>query len=141
MLKLRNQPNLFADKEFVPSHMNGEEYKAGKFAFSLRKRLMEEHLGLMENSYHKAPKEISVDDPIAENFFVNVWMKAAHDNTRIYEEVFRCYPTNMVGFWCFNNFRRLKLAILRRTFISVNCSILFIKLLLNYTHRYCGYSE
>ncbi|KAI1726716.1 phospholipase D active site motif domain-containing protein [Ditylenchus destructor] len=87
---------LVTDKEFVPSHMNGEEYKAGKFAFSLRKRLMEEHLELMENSYHKTGKEISVDDPTSENFFVNIWMKAAHDNTRIYEEVFRCYPTNMV---------------------------------------------
>jgi phospholipase D1/2 len=34
------------DKEFVESSMNGETWKAGKFAYSLRRSLWSEHLGL-----------------------------------------------------------------------------------------------
>lgn len=32
---------LVTDKEFVPSTMNGQPYQAGRFASSLRKRLMQ----------------------------------------------------------------------------------------------------
>uniref|UniRef100_A0A915ED17 Phospholipase n=1 Tax=Ditylenchus dipsaci TaxID=166011 RepID=A0A915ED17_9BILA len=89
---------LIKDHEFVPSTMNGEPYEAGKFAYSLRKRLMEEHLGLMEDSHHKADPgyQISVDDPIVDAFYNDIWREVANENTRIFEEVFRCYPTNLV---------------------------------------------
>ncbi len=36
------------DEEFYSTKMNGNRYKAGKFAFSLRMRLWREHLGLFE---------------------------------------------------------------------------------------------
>lgn len=37
---------LIEDKEFVGSSMDGNPWKAGKFAFSLRLSLWAEHLGL-----------------------------------------------------------------------------------------------
>lgn len=35
---------LVSDKEFLPSTMNGRPYDAGRFAFSMRKHLMEVRL-------------------------------------------------------------------------------------------------
>uniref|UniRef100_A0A7E4VB52 Phospholipase n=1 Tax=Panagrellus redivivus TaxID=6233 RepID=A0A7E4VB52_PANRE len=86
------------DKEFVPSLMNGKPYRGGKFATSLRKRLMSEHLGLLEGVLHPSRPEfdINLEDPICDSFFVDVWCKIASDNTRIYEDVFRVIPTDMV---------------------------------------------
>lgn len=37
---------VIEDKEFLESSMNGEPWKAGKFAHSLRCSLWSEHLGL-----------------------------------------------------------------------------------------------
>ncbi|KAL0482919.1 phospholipase D [Acrasis kona] len=42
---------VIEDKEFVPGKMNGQPYKAGKFALSLRLRLWKEHLGLMKKKH------------------------------------------------------------------------------------------
>lgn len=39
---------LIEDRELVPSYMNGEEYRASKFALSLRIQLWKEHLGLLD---------------------------------------------------------------------------------------------
>ncbi|KAG0172715.1 Phospholipase D1 [Apophysomyces sp. BC1015] len=41
---------LVEDTEMVPSYMNGKEYKAAKFAHSLRMQLWREHLGLLNFS-------------------------------------------------------------------------------------------
>ncbi|KAL7071209.1 hypothetical protein ACQ4LE_009433 [Meloidogyne hapla] len=89
---------LITDHEFIDTKMNNQPYKAGKFAFSLRKRLMMEHLGLLEGTYPriKAPSTINVDDPISPKFYEDVWCRIAESNTRIYEEVFRVFPTNLV---------------------------------------------
>lgn len=89
---------LITDHEFVESRMNGLPYNAGKFAFSLRKHLMREHLGLLEDGYMRTrPKQpIDVDDPVCPSFYTDIWCQAAETNTRTYEEVFRCYPTNLV---------------------------------------------
>jgi phospholipase D1/2 len=78
--------------------MNGMPFNAGKFAFSLRKRLMMEHLGLLEDSYPrtKSPRQIDVNDPVCPTFYEDYWCKIAESNSRIYEEVFRVYPTNLV---------------------------------------------
>ncbi|KAI9473922.1 MAG: hypothetical protein EXX96DRAFT_488418 [Benjaminiella poitrasii] len=38
---------LVEDTEMVPSFMNGKEYKAAKFAYTLRMQLWKEHLGLL----------------------------------------------------------------------------------------------
>lgn len=98
---------LITDHEFIDTKMNYQPYKAGKFAFSLRKRLMMEHLGLLEGTYPrvKAPStiQINVEDPISNTFYEDIWCRIAESNTRIYEEVFKVFPTNLVCFLCLCN--------------------------------------
>ncbi|XP_058083972.1 phospholipase D zeta 1-like isoform X2 [Magnolia sinica] len=59
---------LIEDKDFVDSFMNGNSWKAGKFAFSLRLSLWSEHLGL----------------------------RAGETNTMIYQDVFACTPNDLI---------------------------------------------
>ena len=33
------------------------------------------------------PVSLSVEDPASEEFYINTWMKTAHSNTDVYEEV------------------------------------------------------
>uniref|UniRef100_A0A914HQS8 Phospholipase n=1 Tax=Globodera rostochiensis TaxID=31243 RepID=A0A914HQS8_GLORO len=91
---------LITDHEFVDGRMDGKAFRAGKFASSLRTRLMREHLGLLEDSLPKTSPgkaaEIDVTDPICPTFYEDHWCQIAASNTRIYEEVFRGYPTNLV---------------------------------------------
>lgn len=68
--------------------MDGQRYQAGKFALSLRKRLFREHLGLLKMGNN----EISIEDPVADCFYKETWIRIAARNTKIYEEVFRCIP-------------------------------------------------
>ncbi|MFH4983660.1 hypothetical protein AB6A40_010369 [Gnathostoma spinigerum] len=80
--------------------MDGKPYEAGKFARSIRKAVMGEHLGLLPNqkrSEDQPPPEINLDDPICDSFFYDTWGKIAKSNTEIYEEVFHVYPTNKVS--------------------------------------------
>lgn len=57
-------------------------------------------MGLLDDSFHKTvaerARQIKLDDPISDKFFIDVWCKAAADNTQIYEQTFRCYPTDLV---------------------------------------------
>ncbi|KAM3718441.1 Phospholipase [Dirofilaria immitis] len=88
---------LVKDYEHVPSRMNGKPYDAGKFASSLRKTLMMEHLGLLPEQKRKPPKrEIDVDDPVADSFFFGTWGAIAKKNTEIFEKVFNVIPTDKV---------------------------------------------
>lgn len=92
---------LVTDHEFVEGRMDGLSYKAGKFASSLRMRLMREHLGLLEESFPKTQTEkaaqIDVTDPVCSSFYEDQWCQVAAANTRIYEDVFRGFPTNLVS--------------------------------------------
>uniref|UniRef100_A0A1I8ECW6 Phospholipase n=1 Tax=Wuchereria bancrofti TaxID=6293 RepID=A0A1I8ECW6_WUCBA len=86
---------LVKDCENVSSRMNGKPYDAGKFAFSLRKTLMKEHLGLLPEQKRKPPKrKIDVVDPVADSFFVGTWGAIAKKNTEIFEKVFNVIPTD-----------------------------------------------
>uniref|UniRef100_A0A158R3R6 Phospholipase n=1 Tax=Syphacia muris TaxID=451379 RepID=A0A158R3R6_9BILA len=90
---------LVRDCQFVPSKMNGKPYQAGKFAISLRKHLMKEHLKLLpEQQSPNKPltphPEIDFDDPACDSFFFDTWGAIAKKNTKIYEDVFHVYPTN-----------------------------------------------
>nr|CDJ95065.1 unnamed protein product [Haemonchus contortus] len=89
---------LFSDTEKEPSVMNGRPYAAGKFAKSLRVQCMQEHLGLLPDARRPShfKYDVSLDDPVAESFFVDVWQSTARSNMLIYEEVFRTYPTDNV---------------------------------------------
>ncbi|XP_051144137.1 phospholipase D zeta 1-like [Andrographis paniculata] len=62
---------VIKDKEFVDSHMNGKQWKAGKFAFNLRLSLWAEHLGLNTNEVSQ------IHDPIADATYTSLWLQTA----------------------------------------------------------------
>ncbi|OMP11451.1 Phospholipase D/Transphosphatidylase [Corchorus olitorius] len=81
---------VIEDKEFVESSMNGESWKAGKFAHSLRCSLWSEHLGLQ-------PGEISmISDPVLEQTYRNLWLATAEANSKIFQDVFACIPNDLI---------------------------------------------
>jgi phospholipase D1/2 len=69
--------------------MDGKPYLAGRFALSLRKRLFQEHLGLLNM---ECEPELDIQDPISDSFYKETWIRIAALNTKIYEEVFHCIP-------------------------------------------------
>ncbi|XP_063157864.1 phospholipase D2 isoform X1 [Candoia aspera] len=81
---------LVEDTELLPSVMDGQEYPAGKFALSLRLECFRHLLGITPEN------NASIQDPVSNHFFHEVWCARALSNTHIYEEVFRCLPTNAV---------------------------------------------
>ncbi|KAL4704091.1 hypothetical protein ACJJTC_016349 [Scirpophaga incertulas] len=92
---------LLQDEQFDEGVMNGEPYPCGRVAGALRKRLFREHLGYMEEDLDRLG--INLDDPVSDDFFLNVWQATSKRNTEIYEEVFHCIPTDAV-----HNFAELK---------------------------------
>jgi phospholipase D1/2 len=74
--------------------MNGESYPCGIFAGSLRKRLFREHLGLLDAKPHQ--QRMDINDPIISSFWHGQWLKISHRNTELYDEIFRCIPTDQV---------------------------------------------
>jgi len=102
------------DTEFDDNcRMNKQMFRSGKFAGSLRRRLMREHLGLLptfidevaasapdsdKNTQSLSEKIASqpVDDCCSDEFYKDVWVKTASLNTKIFEEWFSCSPTDTV---------------------------------------------
>lgn len=72
--------------------MNGESFPVGLFAGKLRKNLFREHLGLLEH----AGSNIDINDPISDAFYKHTWQKIAKENTKIFDEVFKCIPNDSV---------------------------------------------
>ena len=68
-------------KNFI---MDGKPYSAANFAVSFRKALWAEHLGI-------DPKNPVLDDPVSDNLH-NLIIGRAKDNTKIYHDLFGCYP-------------------------------------------------
>ena len=65
--------------------MNGDNnYRASNFAVSFRRALMAEHLGIN-------PNDLVLDDPASNKLF-NFITGRARSNTRIYHNLFGCYP-------------------------------------------------
>ncbi|PAV76032.1 hypothetical protein WR25_02848 [Diploscapter pachys] len=89
---------VFNDVIKEKSMMNGKPYQAGKFAKSLRMQCMKEHLGLLPNSRRKSEFKypVTCDDPVEDAFFIDIWQATAKSNTKIFEDVFRAYPTDHV---------------------------------------------
>ncbi|KAG8363867.1 hypothetical protein BUALT_Bualt19G0067200 [Buddleja alternifolia] len=81
---------LIEDNEFVDSSMNGEPWKAGKFAFSLRLSLWAEHLGLHTGEIAE------INDPIADSTYKGLWLEIAKSNTTIYQDAFSCIPSDTI---------------------------------------------
>uniref|UniRef100_A0A915HJC1 Uncharacterized protein n=1 Tax=Romanomermis culicivorax TaxID=13658 RepID=A0A915HJC1_ROMCU len=89
--------------------MNGRPFLAGKFGQSFRKRLMGEHLGILDINSERiavALEGLDLDDPISEKFWTN-FKATAVKNTQIHDEVFKCYPSDNVKNW--EDLKRYKL--------------------------------
>lgn len=82
---------IIRDQEFEDGRMNDIPFLCGKFASSLRKQLFREHLGLLNNK-----EDINIDDAVIKSFYKDVWCARSKQNTKIYEEVFQCIPTDKV---------------------------------------------
>ncbi|XP_069500207.1 phospholipase D2 isoform X2 [Ambystoma mexicanum] len=81
---------IVEDTETVTVAMDGKEYQAGKFARSLRLDCFRLLLGA------NADPSVDVMDPVTDTFFHEVWNKTAQSNASIYDQVFRCLPSNAV---------------------------------------------
>ena len=66
------------------SIMNGNQFKAAKFAVTLRKALMSEHLGVDVDDER-------LNDPLNDEL-LKLFKQTAKNNTLIYRKLFRCYP-------------------------------------------------
>uniref|UniRef100_A0A452QLE9 Phospholipase n=1 Tax=Ursus americanus TaxID=9643 RepID=A0A452QLE9_URSAM len=78
---------LIEDTEMEPSLMDGREYQAGRFALSLRKHCFSVILG------GDARTDLDLRDPVCDDFF-QLWQDTAENNANIYEQIFRCLPSN-----------------------------------------------
>lgn len=83
---------LLTDEAFDDGKMNGSNFPCGKFAGSLRKHLMREHLGILQNRHNS----IDITDPICDSFYKGTWQQISSQNTKIFEDVFRCIPNDNV---------------------------------------------
>ncbi|XP_012851481.1 PREDICTED: phospholipase D p1-like, partial [Erythranthe guttata] len=81
---------LIQDKEFIDSSMDGNPWKAGRFAFNLRVSLWAEHLGL------NAQQVAQIEDPVADTTYKGLWLDVAKLNKKIYEDVFSCIPNDTI---------------------------------------------
>ncbi|XP_067573019.1 phospholipase D2 isoform X2 [Pseudorca crassidens] len=80
---------LIEDTEMEASLMNGVEYEAGRFALSLRKHCFSVILGA------DARPDLDLRDPVCDDFFQS-WQDTAESNANIYEQIFRCLPSNAI---------------------------------------------
>lgn len=83
---------IIQDEAFEDGKMNAESFPVGLFAGKLRKNLFREHLGLPENG----ASNIDVNDPISDAFYKDTWQKISKENTKIFDEVFKCIPNDSV---------------------------------------------
>uniref|UniRef100_A0A674IZ54 Phospholipase n=1 Tax=Terrapene triunguis TaxID=2587831 RepID=A0A674IZ54_9SAUR len=81
---------IVQDTETVPSVMDGKDYKAGRFAQSLRLRCFRVVLG------GSADLSADLQDPVSDRFFKEVWVSTAARNATIFDKVFRCLPSDEV---------------------------------------------
>ena len=75
---------LINETKKYDSIINGEECKTAKFAVTLRKALMAEHLGLK-------PEDEILEDPLSDEL-LELFKKTAKNNTLIFRDLFNCYP-------------------------------------------------
>ena len=75
---------LIKERRTDINKINGKKYRTAKFASSLRKAILAEHLGISEHDKR-------LNDPISDELHELI-RKTAHDNTFVYHQVFGCYP-------------------------------------------------
>ncbi|KAF2213352.1 hypothetical protein CERZMDRAFT_97009 [Cercospora zeae-maydis SCOH1-5] len=106
---------VMEDTRPLPSKMNGEEYRAGHHAATLRRMLWREHLGLLhaqdldaENDPNAQPPgdaendwcqgdewDQFVEDPLSDELW-EMWTKRATTNTKIFRHLFHADPDDNV---------------------------------------------
>ncbi|KAI9261025.1 hypothetical protein EDC94DRAFT_610604 [Helicostylum pulchrum] len=107
---------VIEDTDLVDSRMNGQPYKATRYALTLRMQLFKEHLGLLNCGNHDTEnneptqednmgadgyrnmkrEDVIVMDPLHDEFYQDIWSKTAETNTLVYRDVFRCVPDDTV---------------------------------------------
>lgn len=85
---------VITDEVYGEGRMNGDSFPAGLYASRLRKFLFKEHLGLLDPRPER--HLVDVTDPIIDGFYNGIWRRTSYRNTRIYDEVFKCIPTDHV---------------------------------------------
>lgn len=79
---------LVEDSEMQTSTMDGQDYQAGSFALALRLHCFRVHLGLSDDEM------AGVQDPVSDQCFQEIWNARATTNANIYDQVFKCVPSN-----------------------------------------------
>lgn len=85
---------ILTDEHFKAGRMNGVPFQSGLFAGGLRRYLFREHLGLIEGDPDRIP--IDITDPTIDSFWIGQWQRTSQRNTLVFDEVFRCIPTDEV---------------------------------------------
>nr|POE85425.1 phospholipase d zeta 1 [Quercus suber] len=106
---------VMEDTLALPSKMNGQDYKAGHHAATLRRMLWREHLGLLppqsmdaENDVNALPPgdgdsrwnkgdehDAFVEDPLSDELW-DMWTTCATTNTEIFRHLFHADPDNNI---------------------------------------------
>ncbi|KAJ2893842.1 uncharacterized protein MKZ38_008199 [Zalerion maritima] len=105
------------EADLIDSSMNGEPYRVGRFATSLRRFLFRKHLGLVPHQPCDAPDnnwtpvhhglneydwgsraDRAVEDPMSREFR-DLWAGTAKTNTEVFSKVFHNVPNDHVRTW------------------------------------------
>lgn len=86
---------IVKDNHNIESKMNGQQYKAAKFAATFRRALYAEHIGLPQDDER-------LIDPLSPEIN-NVLNERAKNNTEAYRTIFKCYPDDE-----FTTFKKLR---------------------------------
>ena len=87
---------LIKEKPVEKSMMNNKSYKGSKFAISLRKSLLAEHLGINSD-------DVRLNDPVSDELHKLI-QDTAKNNTYTYHQIFGCYPDD--GFTKFDMIKK-----------------------------------
>lgn len=91
------------DTQYVNGVMNKNPCQVGKFSSTLRKRLFREFLGEFPTTNNTQTITLDISDPCSDEFYKQILLKYAKQNTKIYDKVFRVIPCDHV-----QNFEQLK---------------------------------
>ena len=107
---------MIEDSQQITSYMNGQSWRATKFAATLRRFLFRKHLGLVRpqdprrpdgnffpvgvpNNYdYDSPEDRLVMDPLADHF-LNFWYSRARANSYAFGRIFHPVPADDVRTW------------------------------------------
>ena len=107
---------IIEDPTSIDSYMNGRQYRAAKFAATLRRQLFRKHLGLLKSQNMErpdqnfepigipniydfgSPEDRAVMDPLADGF-LKFWNDRARTNSYAFGRIFHPVPHDDVRTW------------------------------------------